>query len=96
MNNDNLITKNDKIFSGLIVWQDVNGDALSTGDEMHALGGVGITAIPTAGEESNIVVNGNPVPLVAYTQGANLLIGDAQLHIAPNPRLVRLDNISND
>ena len=58
---------------------------------MLALGDVGVTAIPTAGEESNIVVNGNPVPLVAYTLGADLLVGDAQLHIAPNPRLVRLD-----
>ena len=94
--NDGVITKNDKIFSGLIVWQDINADALSTSDEMLALGEIGITAIPTIGEESNIVVNGNSVPLVAYTQGVNLLIGDAQLHIAPNPRLVRLDNISND
>ena len=87
--NDGAITKNDKIFSGLIVWQDINADALSTSDEMLALGEIGITAIPTIGEESNIVVNGNSVPLVAYTQGVTLLIGDAQLHIAPNPRLVR-------
>lgn len=88
-NGDGLITKNDKIWIGLIVWQDLNADGQSAPNELLPVTALGITAIPTIGEESNIVVNGNPLPLVAYTEGVVLLIGDAQLHIAPNLRLAR-------
>jgi hypothetical protein len=55
------------------------------------LTGFGVSAVPTIGSGGHDAVNGNPIPLVAWTEGEVLLIGDAELSIAPNPRLARLD-----
>ena len=88
---DNLITKNDKIFSGLVVWQDFNQDGLCAANELSPLASFGVSAVPTIGSGGHDAVNGNPIPLVAWTEGEVLLIGDAELSIAPNPRLARLD-----
>jgi hypothetical protein len=90
-NMDNFITKNDKIFSGLVVWQDFNEDGQSTQNEISPLGSFGISAVPTIGESSQNVVNGNSILFVAWTEGEALLIGDVNLAIAPWPRLARLD-----
>jgi len=88
---DNFITKNDKIFSGLVVWQDFNEDGQSTQNEISPLWSFGVSAVPTIGESSQNIVNGNSILFTAWTEGEALLIGDANLAIAPWPRLARLD-----
>ncbi len=90
-NGDGMVSAADAAFASLVVWRDANGDGESAADELITLAEIGVTAIPTVGEESDLVVNGNPVPVIGYTQGVSLLVGDAQLRVAPNPRLARAE-----
>lgn len=60
-NGDGKIDANDGIWNQLLLWQDINGDGVSTADEMFTLDHFGIIAISLSVEEVNQVINGNNV-----------------------------------
>ncbi|MFA7061841.1 MAG: calcium-binding protein, partial [Pedobacter sp.] len=61
-NKDGVIDANDPIFSGLRVWRDVNGDAVSSMEELHDLYSLGIKEIKLDSQLVNTTDdNGNTV-----------------------------------
>jgi len=58
-NEDGVIDQNDDIFSELLVWQDINGDAVSQADEMFSLTELDIASFNLGYQEDGQVINGN-------------------------------------
>jgi Ca2+-binding RTX toxin-like protein len=58
-NNDNVVDKNDAIFSDLRVWQDKNGDGVSTLDEVMTMEEAGVKSINIEHHLDGRINNGN-------------------------------------
>ena len=58
-NNDNVIDENDVIFNDLRIWQDKDGDGVSTLDEMMTMEEAGVQSINIAHELDGSIQNGN-------------------------------------
>jgi Ca2+-binding RTX toxin-like protein len=64
-NADGKITSADTAFGELKVWQDLNQDGISQGDELKTLDELGITSIDATGSNTGVqqIINGNRVAL---------------------------------
>lgn len=80
-NHDLRIDINDEDWSTLVVWADVNGDAVTQSGELHSLLSLDIVSIDLAGVASSTsTISGNPishVSTVTFTGGATAAIADA-------------------
>ena len=78
-NGDGFIDASDNVFSSLLVWRDLNGDGISTTDEVQSLGDFQINRIGVTPSTQNVDSNGNWIPLtssVYLNDGAMLEISD--------------------
>ena len=89
-NNNTMIDDGDELWNKLVIWQDVNTDGASTPNELINLDSTGVFAIPLGSLDVNLVSNGNHIPKVSYMLASegSLMFGDADLRIAPYPRLI--------
>ena len=61
-NSDLVIDANDTAFSELLIWKDINGDAITDAGELQSLSAYNIASIDLAGvTTSTQIINGNPI-----------------------------------
>lgn len=82
-NRDGVINAEDSGFDQLRVWQDINGDAVSSADELHDLYSLGIKEIRLAAEDINLADGkGNAIissSTVVHEDGTESAIADYNL-----------------
>jgi Ca2+-binding RTX toxin-like protein len=70
-NEDGVIDQRDEIFADLLVWQDINGDAVSQAEEMFSLSDLGIASFNLGYQVDGQVVNGNTYAFSSYYTKVN-------------------------
>ncbi|PTU63395.1 hypothetical protein DBB33_24405, partial [Chromobacterium haemolyticum] len=86
-NGDGKVDAADQQFAALRVWRDLNGDGVSSADELFTLEQLGIKALNTGFSNSNQALNGNNVLVQQGTyvkaDGGNGQMGDVNLAFDP-------------
>lgn len=82
---DKLITKEDPAWGELKIWKDTNTDGISQPSELLSLDGVGLSALPVAGNGITLRAGNARIPLIATATGTenDVLMGDVFLQTAP-------------
>jgi Ca2+-binding RTX toxin-like protein len=75
-NEDGVIDQHDDVFSELLVWQDINGDAVSQEEEMFSLADLGIASFNLDYQDDGQVVNGNTYAFSSYYTKVNGEVSD--------------------